>query len=78
MCRKTILLKQTLLISSLMSDDSRAKIDSISLVLLGLFIFIEIYGILTGNDVFLVIGLIATVLLYIIRIRKLRTRKKSE
>ena len=61
-----------------MSDNSRVKIDTASLVILGLFIFIEIYGILTGNDAFLVIGLVATVLLYIIRIRKLHPSKKNE
>ncbi|MCX6653697.1 MAG: hypothetical protein NTY03_01110 [Candidatus Bathyarchaeota archaeon] len=45
-----------------MSGDIIVGIDNLSLILLGLLFAIEIYGFITGNDVLLVVGLVAIVL----------------
>jgi hypothetical protein len=55
-----------------MSGDIIVGIDNLSLILLGLLFVIEIYGFITGNDVLLVVGLVAIVLVYIVRIRNRR------
>ena len=55
-----------------MSGDIIVGIDNFSLLLLILLIVIEIYGFVVGNDIILLIGLVATVLVYVIRIRNRR------
>jgi hypothetical protein len=52
-----------------MGGDIIAGIDNLSLGLLGLIFAIEIYGFIIGDDVLLVVGLGATILLYMVRIR---------
>jgi len=58
-----------------MSGDIIVGIDNLSLILLGLLFAIEIYGFITGNDVLLVVGLGAIILLYIVRIRNHRNNR---
>jgi len=55
-----------------MSGDIIVGIDNVSLILLSFLIVVEIYGFITSNDILLVIGLVAIVLLYIVRIRNRR------
>jgi hypothetical protein len=55
-----------------MSGDIIVGIDNLSLILLIFLFVVEIYGLVTGNDAVLVVGLGAIVLLYIVRIRNRR------
>ena len=60
-----------------MSGDIIVGIDNLSLIFLGLLFVIEIYGFITGNDVLLVVGLGAIVLVYIVRIRNRRVNRQE-
>ena len=55
-----------------MSGNIIVGIDNLSLLLLILLIVAEIYGFVVGNDIILLIGFVATVLVYVIRIRNRR------
>jgi hypothetical protein len=52
-----------------MNGDIIAGIDNLSLILLSFLFVVEIYGLITGNDAVLAVGLGAIVILYIVRIR---------
>ncbi len=56
-----------------MSGDIIVGIDNFSLLLLSVLLIVEIYGFIVGNDILLVIGLVAIVLVYVIRIRNRRS-----
>jgi hypothetical protein len=60
-----------------MSGDIIVGIDNLSLILLGLLLAIEIYGFITSNDVLLIVGLVAIVLVYIVRIRNRRVNRQE-
>ena len=60
-----------------MSGDIIIGIDNLSLILLGLLLAIEIYGFITSNDVLLIVGLVAIVLVYIARIRNRRLNRQE-
>ena len=52
-----------------MSGDIIVGIDNLSLLILGLLFAVEIYGYIIGNNILLIIGLVAIVLVYVVRIR---------
>jgi hypothetical protein len=56
-----------------MSGDIIVGIDNLSLLILSLLFVVEIYGFIVGNDIFLVIGLVAIVLVYVVRVRNRRS-----
>jgi hypothetical protein len=57
-----------------MSGDIIVGIDNLSLLILCTLIAVELYASISGNDILLVLGLGAIILVYIIRIRN---RRKS-
>ena len=56
-----------------MSGEIIVGIDNLSLLILSLLFVVEIYGFIVGNDIFLVIGLVAIVLVYVVRVRNRRS-----
>jgi hypothetical protein len=52
-----------------MSADIITGIDNLSLLLLCALIALELYGFIIGNDILLIVGFVAVVVLYIVRIR---------
>jgi hypothetical protein len=60
-----------------MSGEIIAGIDNPSLILLGFIFGIEIYGFIIGDDVLLAIGLGATLLLYLVRIRNRHVNRQE-
>jgi hypothetical protein len=55
-----------------MSADIIAGIDNLSLLLLCALITLELYGFIIGNDILLIVGFVAVVVLYVVRIRNRR------
>lgn len=52
-----------------MSGDIIVGVDNASLLLLCALIVVELYGALIGNDILLLLGFAAIVIVYIVRIR---------
>jgi len=55
-----------------MSADIITGIDNLSLLLLCALIALELYGFIIGNDILLIVGFVAVVVLYVVRIRNRR------